>query len=100
MHEEELKDELNEAIIDCGFIANLILKELPDLEQIEILELAVKSMITYSLGYIKLCDNPGNLDTLSSELEQSLTEFRENVSITDYDTQSFVENMFEEILGD
>lgn len=97
--ENKLKEELRDAIIDCGYIAQIVIDELPDLEQIEILEMALKSLITYSLGIIHLNDEPEKISLLRSEIVKSLDEFREYVEVSKYDKDKFIDETMDSILG-
>lgn len=97
--ENKLKEELEDAIVDCGYIAQVVINELPDLEQIEILEMALKSLLTYSLSIIHLENSPEKVSLLKSEVVKSLTDFREYVEICDYDRDQFVDETMDSILG-
>ena len=99
INESKLKKELRDAIIDCGFIAQVILDDLPDIDRVELLEMAVRGMLAYSVGFIEIEDKSGDANWLKSEMIDSLKEFRYYVKVADYDRKKFVDDRLEEVLG-
>lgn len=97
--EKKLKEDLRSAVIDCCYIAQVIINDLPDIDRIELLEMAVRGMLTYCLGAIFL-ENNADYSLLKKELQQSLIEFREHVEIADYDSEQFVNDILDEVLGE
>jgi len=92
--DEETRILLNKAIVDCFYIADLIISELPDMPKIELLDQSIKTALTYN--FCQICEKSESKRIIM----KSLKDFRENVQIDPFNRQEFVENIIFEVLGE
>jgi len=92
--DERIKKELNLAIIDCFYVIDVILNDLPDIDKVVILRDIIQCAMTFIVS--KDCKT----DASCKLIEIMINNFRKMVLIDKYDRKDFVEHFFFDKLAD
>lgn len=92
--DENTKIQINQAIIDCHYVAQLIISELPDMPKIELLEDVIKTSLAF-----KFCQECEKKESILY-IQEHLRHFKSTLYISEYDRKEFLKDIILDVLGE